>query len=132
MSTSDDQEPVTALAVHRARGRDGGRRDVQALPKTTRHRGRANRTVRMGNRVLIPVDELRDYFKANVAMPTPAPKKRNARRSRARTPPLRTNALPMRGTPQSRAQHVIAEKERSMSIEKVPPRNTPTQKLGAQ
>ncbi|MGA2302248.1 MAG: hypothetical protein ABSG77_16325 [Candidatus Acidiferrum sp.] len=77
MSTSDDQEPVTALAVsiERAAAMAGG--------VTSRHfrkqldiEGGPIRTVRMGNRVLIPVDELRDYFKANVAMPTPAPEEK--------------------------------------------------------
>ena len=63
MSTRSDQEPVTALAVSIERG-------AAMVGVTPRHfrkqldtEGGPIRTVRMGNRVLIPVDELRNYLK---------------------------------------------------------------------
>jgi hypothetical protein len=63
MSTRSNQETVTALAVSIERG-------AAMVGVTPRHfrkqldtEGGPIRTVRMGNRVLIPVDELRNYLK---------------------------------------------------------------------
>jgi excisionase family DNA binding protein len=86
MSTRDDQEPVTALAVSIERG-------ASMVGVTGRHlrkeidAGRL-RIVRMGRRVLIPVEALRDYLKpvpAPVAEPKPSPAQR---KKKPRTPPL--------------------------------------------
>jgi len=63
MSTQSDQEPVTALAV----GIERGAAMVGVTPRHFRKQldteGGPIRTVRMGNRVLIPVESLRDYLK---------------------------------------------------------------------
>lgn len=63
MSTRSDQEPVTSLAV----GIERGAAMVGVTPRHFRKQldteGGPIRTVRMGNRVLIPVESLRDFLK---------------------------------------------------------------------
>lgn len=84
MSTINDLASVTApLAVSIERG-------AAMVDVTSRHlrkqldiEGGPIRTVRMGNRVLIPVDSLRDYLKPP-AEPTPAAKRERKVRARRR------------------------------------------------
>lgn len=78
MSTTSNQEPVTALAVSIERG-------AAMVGVTSRHfrkqldtEGGPIRTVRMGSRVLIPVESLRDFLKppaVSAAQENPASQK---------------------------------------------------------
>lgn len=75
MSTINNSESVTEpLAVSIERGAAMVGVTPRHFRKQLDKEGGPIRTVRMGNRVLIPVDELRNYFKPS-AEPTPAVKR---------------------------------------------------------
>lgn len=84
MSTINDLESVTGpLAVSIERGAAMVGVTVRHFRKQLDTDGGPIRTVRMGNRVLIPVDGLRDYLKPPTE-PTPAVKRERKARARRR------------------------------------------------